>query len=454
MEKDVENAKRAVESWHLGKTSARYESSGRGAGVISSGVGDHGGVSYGAYQLSSKRGTLREYLEQSTYGSEFKGLQPATPAFDAKWRELAKTDPRFAQDQHGFIGRTHYGEQVSRLEAIGIDLSGRGRAVQDMVWSTSVQFRNLTPRIFEKGLAEKFGPAYELSRLSDKDIVEAVQDYKINHNGSLFRSSPSWQPGLLKRAHAEKASLLTLAGQEELLATRGIATDKSQPQNRSERQNEEVSPEADRSKVLKYGSRGNHVRLLQQNLHELGYTGIGGGPLATDGEFAGDTRHAVRSFQRAHGLSVDGIVGKDTALALAHADRRPLLSERTHEDSSLFTQAKGGLRGLPEGIFRTEAELDRAAGALASTARLAGLSHIDYVMLNSRGDGLIGVQGDPRSPSRHVVSVSRTEAVTQSLEESTRLLAGQKLTEDQAAQARTQAEHMEHRAGLAIGMRP
>ncbi|HFP9633493.1 TPA: hypothetical protein ACHOQV_005292, partial [Escherichia coli] len=44
--------------WPLGKTSERYESGGRGPGVISSGKGDHGGVSYGMYQLSSKMGTV------------------------------------------------------------------------------------------------------------------------------------------------------------------------------------------------------------------------------------------------------------------------------------------------------------------------------------------------------------------------------------------------------------
>ena len=44
MAEDIQEARRALESWHIGQTSARYESSGRGAGVISSGKGDHGGV--------------------------------------------------------------------------------------------------------------------------------------------------------------------------------------------------------------------------------------------------------------------------------------------------------------------------------------------------------------------------------------------------------------------------
>jgi hypothetical protein len=38
-----------VDGWNLGMTSSRYESGGRGAGTVSTGRGDHGGVSYGTY---------------------------------------------------------------------------------------------------------------------------------------------------------------------------------------------------------------------------------------------------------------------------------------------------------------------------------------------------------------------------------------------------------------------
>ena len=88
---------------------------------------------------------------------QFDGLTPLTPKFDAQWRELARTDPGFGHDQHDFVGRSHYGAQVAALEASGLDLSDRGMAVQDAVWSTAVQFRNLTPGVFNKGLTAKFG---------------------------------------------------------------------------------------------------------------------------------------------------------------------------------------------------------------------------------------------------------------------------------------------------------
>ncbi|EAA8371766.1 hypothetical protein BHM08_20935 [Salmonella enterica] len=49
--------------WVLGTTSEHYESGGRGPGVVSSGRGDHGGASYGCYQLSSKPGVVQDYIQ-------------------------------------------------------------------------------------------------------------------------------------------------------------------------------------------------------------------------------------------------------------------------------------------------------------------------------------------------------------------------------------------------------
>ena len=59
--------------------------------------------------------------------------------------------------------------------------------------------------------------------------------------------------------------------------------------------------------LLKYGSKGEEVRILQLRLAELGYlTG------EADGIYGADTRDAVRAFQRRNSLSVDGIAGKQT----------------------------------------------------------------------------------------------------------------------------------------------
>lgn len=197
------------DDYQLGEVSKQYESS--GPGTISTGVGDHGGVSYGTYQLSTAMGTLDEYLKQSAYGSKFKDLAPNTSAFNSEWRALASTDPGFARDQQNFIKNTHYVPQLAALRADGLDLSSRGPAVQEAIWSTSVQYRSLTGAIFENGLRDSFGKGYKLSELTDKDIVSAVQDYKISHVSTLFRHSPSKWDSLTARAESEKADLIALA---------------------------------------------------------------------------------------------------------------------------------------------------------------------------------------------------------------------------------------------------
>ena len=53
--------------------------------------------------------------------------------------------------------------------------------------------------------------------------------------------------------------------------------------------------------ILKLGSRGNEVKALQEKLN-----------LKADGIFGPITEEAVKDFQRANGLEVDGIVGADT----------------------------------------------------------------------------------------------------------------------------------------------
>jgi hypothetical protein len=421
---ELENARRELDNWCLGKTSAHHESSGQGAEAISMGKGDHGGVSYGAYQLSTKMGTLNEYLQQSRYGGTFRGLEPDTPDFNAKWRTLAKTDPGFAKDQHDFIGRSHYTEQLSALSAAGIQLSNRGRAVQDAIWSTSVQFRNLTPRIFARGLADKFGEHFELPALTDKQIIEAVQDYKIAHNSSLFKSSPEWQPGLLRRAYDEKTNLLKLATQEQLIGDAGFG-----PSNEAQlarvaetKANRSIDRNAADGDSQQVGARNERIRSLQGELHKLGYTDLHGRFLAIDGAMGPNTQHAIKSFQHAHHLKVDGIVGNDTRAALIDAHHSPLLSEATHPRHHLYAQVLHGIRQLPTGTYRNEQERTNAAVALTISADVAGLRKIDHVVLGRNGTNLFAVQGRIDDPAHRRVYIDHDQAMSRSVDHATSAL--------------------------------
>lgn len=433
-----------VDGWNLGMTSSRYESGGRGAGTISSGKGDHGGVSYGTYQLSSAAGTLSEYLASSRYGVNFEGLAPNSEAFNAKWRQLAKEDPAFRQDQHDFIRRTHYDVQVSKLAAAGIDLRERGPAVQDALWSTSVQFRELAPGIFQRGLAEKFGNDYELSELSDRQIVEAVQDYKYSHTAALFKSSPTYWDSLRERALNEKQDLIELS--------EGRLPSKAHGHSNSGR-----DPLSDGR--LSSGERGEAVKQVQTQLAQLGLTGRDGKPLHPDGDFGSNTRYAVEQFQRQHGLDVDGVVGTNTRAALDQAvakqpsvqqavqkqeSREPLLSDPSHPQHALFADSVRELEKLGErGGFANRKELEQAAGQMALDAKVSGLQRIDHVVPSTDGRGLIGVQGEMNDPAMRRVYVDREQAQAQPLQESTRQMADE-------VQRQSQTQQMESREPVAL----
>lgn len=61
--------------------------------------------------------------------------------------------------------------------------------------------------------------------------------------------------------------------------------------------------------TLSSGSTGSEVKLMQQKLMMLGYNC---GTSGADGDFGSGTLTAVKNFQSANGLTVDGIVGANT----------------------------------------------------------------------------------------------------------------------------------------------
>lgn len=70
------------------------------------------------------------------------------------------------------------------------------------------------------------------------------------------------------------------------------------------------------STVLRFGSTGNAVKELQNNLIKLGYSC---GSYGADGDFGAATESAVRRFQTANKLVVDGIAGANTLSAIDKA---------------------------------------------------------------------------------------------------------------------------------------
>lgn len=174
------------------------------AATISSGVGDPGGKSYGTYQLASKRGEVDKFLKHSGYAAQFEGLTVGATGFDEKWKQIAAIDPKFAEAQKIYAMETKYAPQMRKLADAGIDLSGKGKAVQDMVLSTANQYGADT-NVISKALKGK-----NVSKMTGAEIVSAVQDYKGDTVPDYFKSSsPEVQASIARRVRKEKAFLLT-----------------------------------------------------------------------------------------------------------------------------------------------------------------------------------------------------------------------------------------------------
>jgi hypothetical protein len=97
--------------------------------------------------------------------------------------------------------------------------------------------------------------------------------------------------------------------------------------------------------VYKIGSKGEEVKKIQEKLKELDYYK---GPI--DGEFGGGTEAAVRTFQKAKKITIDGIVGSETWEALFKEEApEPSITRQSLEYKSLaLTGSFETGKGIPE----------------------------------------------------------------------------------------------------------
>lgn len=184
-----------------------------------------------------------------------------------------------------------------------------------------------------------------------------------------------------------------------------------------------TGPDAGEDANPRFGKNGPAVATLQRRLADLGYRGEGGSPLAVDGHFADNTRHAVREFQRDHGLQGLGIAGPKTAAALDRAEGA-LISHPCHAHHALYAQvlekvhAEERVRGVASGHHS-----QRIAAALAVECVREGITRVDRVELNRDASLVRAVQASPvrdePALNRSTDGISTAQAAQQPLREST-----------------------------------
>ena len=214
----------------LGSLSRKYEA--RGPGTVSTGKGDHGGVSYGSYQFASKNGSAKAFVaslrtSHPDYHAALSGHAPGTKEFSAAWKQLAAKDPKgFDKAQHDYIKATHYDVGAAEIKkATGLDVNQRSQALRDVAWSTSVQHGpKAADDIFKRALAGR-----DPAKVSDEQLIKDIytERGRKNANGELAyfpSSSKAVQDGVAARYKSEsKDAMLRLALESERGAAPGPA---------------------------------------------------------------------------------------------------------------------------------------------------------------------------------------------------------------------------------------
>lgn len=133
----------------LGSLAAKFESGESGIAAI--GYDRVGGTSYGKYQISSRAGTMSQFIgylnEQAPdLAQRLISSGPANTGnrhgrMPSTWRDIATAEPaRFEKLQEDFIKSSHYEPALSAiLDETGVPLSNMPGALQEVVFSTAVQ---------------------------------------------------------------------------------------------------------------------------------------------------------------------------------------------------------------------------------------------------------------------------------------------------------------------------
>ncbi|OJH41800.1 LysM peptidoglycan-binding domain-containing protein [Cystobacter ferrugineus] len=232
----------------LGSLSRKYEA--RGPGTVSTGKGDHGGVSYGSYQFASNNGSAKAFVDSlrtshPDYHAALSGHAPGTKEFSAAWKQLAAKDPQgFDKAQHDYIKATHYDVGAAEIKkATGIDLDQRSKALRDVAWSTSVQHGpKAADDIFKRALAGR-----DPAKVSDEQLIKDIYAERGRKNASgelvyFSSSSRDVQQGVSDRYKSESQDALSRLARER----QGGATQAPTPT-----QTEQVTPTGDNKAAKK-----------------------------------------------------------------------------------------------------------------------------------------------------------------------------------------------------------
>jgi len=152
---------------------------------------------------------------------------------------------------------------------------------------------------------------------------------------------------------------------------------------------------------IKQGASGGCVVELQSLLNQFG------AKIATDGSFGPGTATAVKNFQRAYGLSVDGIVGPATKTALY---TKPVSITSANCPANISSGARGGCVASLQTLLNTDNHAGLAVDGRFGAGTLAAVKTFQNARCLT-ADGIVGANTKSRLTSNNT-ACSPTGATT------------------------------------------
>jgi hypothetical protein len=202
----------------LGSAAAKYESNGS-PGSISNTPGDYGGKSYGAWQFSSKTGSLDSFInslngkENDFYfklsNAKIKDGNRFGENFDAAWTSIAlENKNKFLNLQQDCVKQDYYDTAAKALKTkYGFDISEKSNALKESLWSTVVQH----------GVGGTLSVFSKLNlKSSDGNVINDLYNERQNVDLYFRSSSPEVKQSVYNRFTREKQDMMNMFNGESV----------------------------------------------------------------------------------------------------------------------------------------------------------------------------------------------------------------------------------------------
>ena len=246
----------------LGSVSAKYEGKIGSANRDVDQNGNPAGWAYGKFQFNSAKGGLQKFFSDNpSIAKQFSGLTPGSTAFNNKWKQLAKADPKgFEVAQNKSAENLWYNPARDAYKKAGFDMSNRG--VQEAVFSSSIQHggvvRNLLPLI-------KKQVGGDISKLSAEEQIKAIYKGRTTyHKRGAGRYSSEMQDALAISRGATQA--------QSTMPKNQIPASIAKPVTNNKSNNVEVNVnkiEVNTSSSTMTGTMGDAIKGLENKFYQF-----------------------------------------------------------------------------------------------------------------------------------------------------------------------------------------